>query len=35
LIAWHGHTVVIKDWPRLKAIAEFDPTFLSLKAEPR
>ena len=35
LITWHGDTVAIKDWPRLQEIAEFDPTFLSLKAEPR
>jgi hypothetical protein len=35
LITWHGATLVIKDWPRLQHIAEFDPTFLSLKTEPR
>jgi CRP-like cAMP-binding protein len=35
LITWHGETLVIKDWPRLQQIAEFDPTFLSLKTEPR
>ncbi len=35
LITWHGETLVIKDWSRLQEIAEFDPTFLSLKTEPR
>jgi CRP-like cAMP-binding protein len=35
LITWYGETLVIKDGPRLQQIAEFDPTFLSLKTEPR
>jgi CRP-like cAMP-binding protein len=35
LITWRGETLVIDDWERLQEIAEFDPTFLSLEAEPR
>ena len=35
LITWRGETVVIDDWDRLQELAEFDPTFLSLKVEPR
>jgi hypothetical protein len=35
LITWRGETVVILDWERLQQLAEFDPTFLSLKTEPR
>ncbi|MFC4171587.1 Crp/Fnr family transcriptional regulator [Microvirga sp. GCM10011540] len=35
LITWRGETVVIEDWSRLRQLAEFDPTFLSLEAEPR
>lgn len=35
LITWRGEAVVITDWPRLQAVAEFDPTFLSLDSEPR
>jgi CRP-like cAMP-binding protein len=35
LITWRGETLVIEDWPRLQQVAEFDPTFLSLKTEPR
>ncbi len=35
LITWRADTVVIEDWPRLQQVAEFDPTFLSLRTEPR
>ncbi len=35
VIIWRGETLVVKDWPRLQQIAEFDPTFLSLEVEPR
>jgi CRP-like cAMP-binding protein len=35
VITWRGETLVVKDWPRLQQIAEFDPTFLSLEVEPR
>ena len=35
LITWRGETLVIDDWERLQELAEFDPTFLSLKVEPR
>jgi CRP-like cAMP-binding protein len=30
LITWQGRTITIANWERLKAIAEFDPTFLNL-----
>jgi CRP-like cAMP-binding protein len=35
LISWQGQAVRILDWDRLAAIAEFDPTYLHLDAEPR
>ncbi len=35
LITWRGATLVIDDWKRLQELAEFDPTYLSLKVEPR
>lgn len=35
LISWANHTVTILNWERLKEVAEFDPTYLSLSAEPR
>jgi CRP-like cAMP-binding protein len=35
LITWRGETLIIEDWSRLQQLAEFDPTFLSLEAEPR
>jgi CRP-like cAMP-binding protein len=35
LIAWHGRTVTITDWQRLRAVAEFDPTFLNLARRTR
>lgn len=35
LVAWINHTVTILDWDRLRDVAEFDPTYLSLQKEPR
>ncbi len=35
LIVWQGQTVRILDWDRLARIAQFDPTYLHLEAEPR
>ena len=35
LIAWDGGQVVIKDWDRLAAMAEFDDRYLHLVREPR
>ncbi len=35
LISWNNQTITILDWERLKEVAEFDPTYLSLSAEPR
>ncbi|HVW56517.1 MAG TPA: Crp/Fnr family transcriptional regulator [Rhizobiaceae bacterium] len=35
LIAWRGASLTILDWERLQAIAGFDPTYLSLRVEPR
>ena len=35
VINWTGHRIVILDWERLVAIAEFDPTYLSMRREPR
>jgi CRP-like cAMP-binding protein len=35
LITWRADTLVIEDWPRLQQLAQFDPTFLSLRTEPR
>jgi len=35
LISWNNQTITILDWARLKEVAEFDPTYLSLSAEPR
>jgi CRP-like cAMP-binding protein len=35
LVAWVNHTVTILDWDRLQEMAEFDPTYLSLRVEPR
>ncbi len=34
-IAWTQHMVTILDWQQLVAIAEFDPTYLSMNREPR
>ena len=35
LLAWRARTVQIPDWERLAAFANFDPTYLSLRREPR
>ncbi len=35
LITWTKDTITILDWPRLQSVAGFDPTYLSLNAEPR
>jgi CRP-like cAMP-binding protein len=35
IITWQGRTLTIVDWDRLKAVAEFNPTYLSLGQEPR
>lgn len=35
LITWQGSRVTIKDFTGLKAVAEFDPTYLNLSAHPR
>jgi CRP-like cAMP-binding protein len=35
IITWQGRTLTIVDWDRLKAVAEFNPTYLSLGHDPR
>lgn len=35
LISWTNQTIEILDWDALSAIADFDPTYLSLSVEPR
>ena len=35
LIDWRARTVIIPDWERLSAFAEFDPTYLHLETERR
>jgi CRP-like cAMP-binding protein len=35
LISWANQSITIIDWEKLKEVAEFDPTYLSLSAEPR
>lgn len=35
LISWTNQTVTILNWDRLKEVAEFDPTYLSMHREPR
>jgi CRP-like cAMP-binding protein len=35
LIGWANYKVTILDWQRLQQVAEFDPTYLSMKQEPR
>jgi CRP-like cAMP-binding protein len=35
LITWRGEKLTIHDFERLKEVAEFDPTYLSLSHEPR
>jgi CRP-like cAMP-binding protein len=35
LLTWRGNRVEILDWERLQNVAEFDPTYLNLRKEPR
>jgi len=35
LISWEGEQVKILDWAALRAVADFDPTYLNLEARPR
>jgi CRP-like cAMP-binding protein len=35
ILRWRGPKVTIEDWDRLQAIADFDPTYLSLRKEAR
>ena len=35
LINWRSRMVKILDWERLVEFAQFDPTYLSLRREPR
>lgn len=35
VIGWANYKVTILDWDRLQQVAEFDPTYLSMKQEPR
>jgi hypothetical protein len=35
MVTWERQTVTIKDWQRLNRLAEFDPTFLNLRKQPR
>ena len=35
LLTWNRDRVVIEDWDRLCAVAQFDPAFLVLENEPR
>ena len=35
LVSWEGRVLTILDWGRLSRLAEFDPTYLYLEAEPR
>lgn len=35
VLAWRGRHVEILDWPRLQALAEFDPIYLNLFDSPR
>ena len=34
-VEWQGEQVTVKSWDRLKELAEFDATYLSLQNEPR
>ena len=34
-VSWRNQTVTIEDWDRLAEMAEFDPTYLNLRHEPR
>ena len=35
LISWVNHTISILDWDKIRELAEFDPTYLSMVKEPR
>lgn len=35
LVAWRGQRVTIRDWPALRALAEFDPAYLELAVRER
>jgi CRP-like cAMP-binding protein len=35
LISWINHTITILDWDKIRDLAEFDPTYLSMVREPR
>lgn len=35
VITWANHIITILDWEKLQRITEFDPTYLSLRREPR
>ncbi len=35
LISWVNHTITILDWDKIRELAEFDPTYLSMVREPR
>lgn len=35
LLSWVNQTITILDWPRLTALAQFDPTYLTCSVEPR
>jgi CRP-like cAMP-binding protein len=35
LISWINQTITILDWDRIRDVAEFDPTYLSMIREPR
>ena len=35
LISWSNQTIEILNWERLQEVAEFDPTYLSMRKEPR
>ncbi|MDX3929784.1 MAG: Crp/Fnr family transcriptional regulator [Shinella sp.] len=35
LLTWLNQTITILDWPRLKALAQFDPTYLTQHVEAR
>jgi CRP-like cAMP-binding protein len=35
LISWVNQTITILDWDKIREVAEFDPTYLSMVKEPR
>lgn len=35
LVDWDQHNALIRDFPRLAKVSDFDPTYLSLECEPR